>query len=189
MEYCHSTRIRRSAFPRRAHPNHHRPYSKRTLPCVAAPSRCYWCWAAATTSSQPAATSVAHATDVTLLEDSAVHATVVIADQPSEVERHAAQLLCRYLSWMAGNVSPPAPVHTSEWQHAAGTSAVLVGSLDTHAEIQSLVADNRLTLSSRDPGGDGLVIQTTQVDQQQLLVLTGSSHRAVLHSVVHFLEQ
>ena len=132
--------------------------------------------------------SIAHATDVTLLQDGAVHATVVIADQPSELERHAAQLLCRYLSRMAGNVPPPAPIHTGEWQHAAGSSAILVGSLDAHAGIRSLVAGNRLSLSSRDPGGDGLVIQTVEVNRQHLLILTGSSRRSVLHAVVHFLE-
>ena len=125
--------------------------------------------------------------EVNLIRGGRVTADIVVADNATPLEEHAASLLGRYLTRMAGSNEPPVALRAGE--AAGGNGAVVyLGRPGTHTALARLVDSGSVTLSSSDPGGDGFVIKTGDGSDREVLVLGGSSERAVLHAAVHFLE-
>lgn len=133
--------------------------------------------------------SSAHGTSLKLIQGGKVTAAVVIPDAPTDLEAHAGEMICKYLAQMAGTSEIPRPAGESQHKTASGSTVILLGRAESSKRIEKLVDGGKLKLSATDPGGDGIVIKTISDGGGNTLVLGGSSNRAVLHAVVHFLER
>ena len=139
-------------------------------------------------------------------------ATIVLAEQPSPVERHAADELARIVKEITGAALPVVAeaksgrttLPSTEGRAVTGTSgaseasgdvpvtaspAILIGTPDTHAGIAKLVEAGKLKLSADDPGLDGYVMAALQDGKRTFVVLGGSQDRSALNAVYHFLEE
>ena len=127
--------------------------------------------------------------EISLIQDEAVSATVVLPDFPPRIEKHAGQLFCRYLAMMANQSLVPSPIRESEFTSNSGQSVVLIGKSESNQIIHQMVKKGLFRLSQDSPGGDGIVVKTIYDQQTNYLVIGGSSDRAVLYATTHFLEQ
>jgi len=107
---------------------------------------------------------------LTIAENGAAKAVVVVAEGASEVERHAANELADFLKQITGagfQISPPP---------AAGKARLLVG-----PDAAKLAAPD---FSTDGLGADGIIIRTVGDD----LILAGGRPRGTLYAVYTFLE-
>jgi len=108
---------------------------------------------------------------VTIAQDGSANAVIVIAENATEPERHAANELASFLRQITGTTfeiqAPP----------AVGQSRLLVG-----PEAAKLADSN---FSTKGLGSDGIIIRTVGED----LILAGGRPRGTLYAVYTFLEE
>jgi len=119
-------------------------------------------------------------------------AAIVLGDNATVIERHAAEELAKYVKAMSGATLP---IVTGDGGRGTGRerTAILIGRAETNPLIADLVQQGHVKLSADDPGLDGFIIKTYAPtlprSHAPTLVLGGSMDRATLYAVYHFLER
>jgi len=113
-------------------------------------------------------------------------AAIVIGSGATHIERHAASELQRYIQ---AATDARIPIITADQPRARRAKTwVLIGRAQTNPLVASLVQQGRLSLSAKEPGLDGFIIQTARLDGRPVLVLGGSQDRGTLYAVYELLE-
>ncbi len=107
---------------------------------------------------------------LTIAEDGAVKAVIIIAPDASEPEKHAAAELAEFLHQITGGKFETA------YGFVSGKSRILVGQKAAKLAIPNF--------STKELGSDGIVIRTIGND----LILAGGEPRGTLYAVYTFLE-
>ena len=124
---------------------------------------------------------------VPLVRGSKGQAVIVWGPAATEIEKHAAAELQRYVQAVTGASLPI--ISTDEAAGGGDRAWVLIGRAETNPAIASLVQAGKISLSAENPGLDGFVIQSTAVEGRPVLVLGGSRDRATLYAVYDLLER
>jgi|GEM_PF-2963268 len=120
-----------------------------------------------------------------LVEGGSSRAVILLGDNATLVEEHAAAELTKYVKMLSGAelevVKKPEAVRK--------TDVILIGRKETNPKIASLADKGLIRLSSDYPGLDGFIIKTVSMDGKNFLVIGGSEDRGTLYAVYHFLEK
>ncbi|MDD2709329.1 MAG: alpha-N-acetylglucosaminidase TIM-barrel domain-containing protein [Verrucomicrobiae bacterium] len=112
---------------------------------------------------------------------------ILLEQQATEVERHAASELARYIRLVSGAELPVKK--TLAEAKSAGTTFFLVGRPKTNSVIARLVQKGLVHLSADDPGLDGFIIKSVSTPDGNFIALGGWEDRSALYAVYHFLEK
>jgi len=120
-----------------------------------------------------------------LVEGGSSRAVILLGDNATLVEEHAAAELTKYVKMLSGAelevVKKPEAVRK--------TDVILIGRKETNPKIANLADKGLIRLSSDYPGLDGFIIKTVSMDGKNFLVIGGSEDRGTLYAVYHFLEK
>jgi hypothetical protein len=109
--------------------------------------------------------------------------TIVLGEDASWMERHAAEELQRYLKAMSR-----AEIPIADTVPADGV-LIAVGNPDRNRLVGRAVDIGAITLSGDSPGLDGFVLKTVAADGREMLVVAGSTDRGTLYAVYWLLEE
>jgi len=124
--------------------------------------------------------------DVVLVNEGNPTAALVLGEQPTAMEKHAASELARYVEQMSG---AKLAVYSGLKSIAVlPENVVLIGRAKTNEKIDSFVRASLVMLDADNPGGDGFVLQAIE-DGRNWLVIGGSNDRGTLFGVYHLLEK
>ena len=111
---------------------------------------------------------------------------VVIGQEASWLEKHAAAEFVKYLGKMTG----AAPAIAAGDALGQGLTRVLIGTYQNHAAIRQLRNKGKIAWRiEQRKAGDKESLVVTALDDGKTLVLTGNTRRAVLWAVYDFLER
>ncbi|MCL5019903.1 MAG: alpha-N-acetylglucosaminidase C-terminal domain-containing protein, partial [Patescibacteria group bacterium] len=108
-------------------------------------------------------------------------AFIVLGDNSTWIEQHAASELQKYISQMSG-----ANLEISKSAGLKG-NIIAIGRPGTNPLIDNLVKSGKLRVSGEYPGLDGFVIKTVKSGDKNILVLSGSMDRSTLYAVYDLL--
>ena len=118
-----------------------------------------------------------------IVDEGKPRAVIVLGEEPTWLELHAAEELARYIQAMSG-ASPPI-MTSDEWQETKKEQiAILIGRPETHPFVAQLIREGKVKLSADYPGFDGFIIKTLP----HTVVLGGSTDPGTLYAVYYFLE-
>jgi len=99
----------------------------------------------------------------TVVQEGQPQATIVLGQQSTDLEQHAAEELVKYVEQMTGGTLPivqTAPANLEEAGIAAGRPLIVLGRAETNQLIAQLCASGQVRLSPDYPGGEGFIIYT-----------------------------
>jgi len=116
-------------------------------------------------------------------------ALIVYGENAGVTEFHSASELAKDFQKVYG--SAPEVISNSEWQKAekrvkAFQAIFLVGTVESHSEIEKLAQAGAIKVSAADPGPEAFVIKS--FPDQKLMVIAGCDPRGVLYGVYEFSE-
>ena len=118
-----------------------------------------------------------------LVSGAYIETQVVVGVNATSIERYAARELQRYVYQVSGR--PPHIVTDLTNVHRP---SFVVGQRHTNRLLKKLVADGHLKLSPKDPGPEGYVLKTIQIDGPPLLAIGGCDDVGCLYGVYGLLE-
>lgn len=123
---------------------------------------------------------------VPVAQEGTPRATVLLGPEPTFIEQHAAEVLVEYLEKMTG---ARLSVVQSASLPGKDTALLAIGRGETNPLVLRLIGAGQVVLSAEDPGPDGYILKTTEVEGRPVLVLGGSNDRATLYAIYHLLEE
>lgn len=130
-----------------------------------------------------------------IVEGGISRASIFLGENPTEIEQHAAEELQKYIKGMSGAELRVFKNGSSkgEWLKAQdrGDNVILIGRPETNSNIKELCDKGLIELSCDYPGLDGFTIRTVTdkaMGSRHCLLFGGSTDRATLYAVYHFLE-
>jgi len=133
------------------------------------------------------------ALSLTLVEKGVPRAVIVLGENHTSVEGHAAGELVKYINGMSGAKLRIVKCSGAEPQTLSEKNLILIGMGRTNPLIGELHDNGLIKLSGEHPGLDGFVIKTIERNPsyssgKDCLVLGGSIDRGTLYAVYHLLE-
>lgn len=113
------------------------------------------------------------------LVDGDKQAVIVISDEPTWLEQHAAQELQKYIQLKIIKESELPP--STEY-------VVVVGRRESCKLLRYFTDRGIIRLSYNFPGSDGFILKTLSYQGRHYLIIGGSNERGVMYAVYHFLE-
>ncbi len=133
--------------------------------------------------------------EMMVVEEGISRASISLGENPTDIEQHAAEELQKYIKGISGVDLRIFKDGSSknEWSKAQKRrdNVILIGRPKTNSKIKELCDKGQVKLSCDYPGLDGFIVRTIadkSVDNGYYLVLGGSTDRATLYAVYHFLE-
>jgi hypothetical protein len=129
----------------------------------------------------------AHAGDEAsaVVKDGQAQAVIVIGQQASATDVHAAEQLASLIQQITG---AQLPIISDEEPADPGLTLIAIGRAETNELVKACIESGSVALSADDPGLDGYVIKTlASPEGQSVLLLGGSRDRGTLYAVYELL--